>query len=267
MGGPRLPLSMRGLRPSFRIPWRFAAGVVALLVAAEALAIAIYVIEPGPYWTLGMDWAFYRNLGAHWLADGSFYLPRQLSGPYVATTMVDNLYPPHALLLFVPFVFLPAAFWWAIPITILVSVIVYLRPAPWAWVVMLVLLAWPRSISAFLLGNTDLWIVAIIAAAIRLGWPAVFVTIKPTFAPLVLLGARRPWQTTLSIVAISVLALAALPLWLDYATAMRNAIVDPGYSVGSIPLMLIPVVARLATTRKDRVQLDNESPAIDKSVT
>lgn len=248
------PAFARGQRLQFTIPWGFAAGVVAILVAAEAVAIAVLFVSPSPYLHVGMDWAFYRDLGARWLADGSYYQPHQLNGPYTFTTMVDNMYPPHALLLFVPFVFLPAVLWWVIPISILGYVLAWIRPARWAWVLMLVLLAWPRSIADVLTGNTDMWVVAIVAAAIRWGWPAVFVTIKPTFAPIVLLGARRPWHTAIAIVSLAVVALAAGPLWFDYATVISNVTIDPGYSLISTPLLLIPIVARMSTIQRGAAQ-------------
>jgi hypothetical protein len=247
------PAFGRGQRLQFRMPWGFVAGVVAILVAAEAVAIAVLFVIPSPYLHVGMDWEFYRDLGARWLANGSYYQPHQLMGPYVFTTMVDNMYPPHALLLFVPFVFLPAVLWWAIPISILGYVLAWIRPARWAWVVILVLLAWPRSIADVLTGNTDLWVVAIIAAAVRWGWPAVLVTIKPTFAPIVAFGLARPWQTAIAIIPLVVVALAALPLWFDYAKIISNVTIDPGYSLISTPLLLIPIVARMSTIRVRRL--------------
>jgi hypothetical protein len=243
----------RGEGIRFRIPWGFATGVVAILVAIETVAIAVLYIGPSPYLHLGMDWEFYRDLGARWLANGSYYQLHQLTGPYVFTTMVDNMYPPHALLLFVPFVFLPAVLWWVIPMSILGHVLVWIRPAPWAWVVMVALLAWPRSIADALTGNTDMWVVAIIAAAIRWGWPAVLVSIKPTFAPIVALGLARPWQTAIAIVPLVVAGIAALPLWFDYARIISNVTIDPGYSLVSTPLLLIPIVARVSTIRRGAV--------------
>ncbi|HET9490158.1 MAG TPA: hypothetical protein VFR64_10455, partial [Methylomirabilota bacterium] len=204
---------------------------------------------PSPYFELGMDWEFSRQLGASWLVDGSYYRPHQLTGAYTFTTMVDNLYPPHALFLFVPFVYLPAFAWWAIPAVIVALAFRRLRPATWAWVLMLALLAWPRSISAVLLGNTDIWVVAMLAAALTWGWPAVLLTIKPTFAPLILLGLARPRQTALAGLGLIVLAAPGLPLWFDYAAALRNVQIDPSHPLGTIPLMLIPFVARLTSTR------------------
>ena len=50
-----------------------------------------------------------------------------LSGvPYDLAPMADVLYPPHALFLFVPLVFVPAIVWWVVPI----AVITY---AVWRW--------------------------------------------------------------------------------------------------------------------------------------
>ena len=247
------PAFVRGQGLRFRIPWGFVAAVVAILVASEAIAIAVLYIGPSPYLHLGMDWEFYRDLGARWLANGSYYQPHQLIGPYVFTTMVDNMYPPHALLLFVPFVFVPAVLWWIIPVSIVGYVLAWIRPAPWAWLVMLVLLAWPRSIADVLTGNTDMWVVAIIAAAIRWGWPAIFVTIKPTFAPIVALGIAKRWQTAIAVLPLVIVALGALPLWFDYAKIISNVTIDPGYSLVSTPLLLIPIVARMSTIRRGPV--------------
>lgn len=46
---------------------------------------------------------------------------------------------------------------------------------------------------------------------------------------------------------MAVFGIATLPLWRDYLTAMTNLRVGPDYSLGSLPLLLVPVVAYLAT--------------------
>jgi hypothetical protein len=228
---------------------------LAAAVSLEAAWLAIAVIGPNPSWQLGMDFRYYADLGHRWLVDGSYYLPRQLDGPYVAglleqAPVVDTLYPPSALILFVPFTWLQPVFWWALPIVILGGALRRLEPAPWAWPVILALMLWPRAIGAYLFGNTDIWIVALVAAGLAWGWPAIALVIKPTFAPLALLGLRdRRWWLCLGIG----LAFTALswPLWLDYLTAMRNARgLDLGYSLGSAPLVLSPMVAWLASPRR-----------------
>jgi hypothetical protein len=158
--------------------------------------------------------------------------------------MVDVLYPPNVLFLFVPFVFLPAVLWWAIPIGVLVYVVNCWSPAPWAWLAMALLLAYPASIFPYLVGNTTIWAAAALAAGLRWGWPAVFVALKPSLAPFALLTVRRR-SFWLAAVVFGVVSLAMLPLWLDYVTALRNLSVSADYSLHSIPLMLIPVVAWL----------------------
>lgn len=231
--------------------WWFAAAVIGALVALEAAWLALGIIAGEPTWTLGMDQRYYADVGARWLADGTFYLPHQLSGPYHVTLLTapgtgDTLYPPNALLLFVPFAVLPAVLWWAIPIAVTGYALYRLRPESWAWVVMLVLLAWPRAIGAYLFGNTDIWMVAAIAAGAVWGWPALAVTLKPTLAPFALLGVRRRSWWLCAALGVGFVALT-WPLWMDYLTAMRNVRgLGLEYSLGSLPLMLIPVVAWVA---------------------
>lgn len=220
--------------------WQFAALLLALLVAVETVAIIVIVVPMN--WKLGQDFEYYRAVGERFLADGSYYLPRQLSGPYVVALMQDVLYPPLALLLFVPFAVLPWVLWWAIPIAITSYVLWTLRPAPWAWCAMLLLLAWPRAIGAYLFGNTDIWAVAAVAAGIRWGWPAVLLAVKPVFAPFALIGIRyRSWWV--AAVVLVLVSIPMLPLWLDYVRSTRNMSINGDYSLGSLPLLLVPIVA------------------------
>ena len=58
------------------------------------------------------------DITRNWVDTGEFYLPHQLAGPYQVQTLVDVLYPPIALYLFVPFLVLPAVLWWAIPMSV-----------------------------------------------------------------------------------------------------------------------------------------------------
>ena len=219
-----------------------------MLLAIEAAYLALSVIpsQAGHQW-LAMDFDFYRSVGAEWLADGSYYLQRQTAGPYVATllgagTPADILYPPSALLLFVPFTFLPAVLWWIIPTVLLAWCVAAWKPAPLTLAVCVALLLWPRAVGAWLFGNTDIWVVAALAAGLRFGWPAIFLTIKPTFAPLALVGIRRRswWVAAAAMLATAVVM---LPLWSDYVMAMRYASIPLWYSLGSLPLMAVPVVA------------------------
>lgn len=224
------------------------AAALAVVVVVQAIYLTVAVIGPNPVWTLGMDYRYYVSLGERWLTDGTFYLPHQLAGPHDAgllglTSPVDTLYPPSALLLFVPLVWLPAVLWWAVPIAVTVVVLVRLRPVAWTWPIMLALLAYPRATGAFLFGNTDMLMMAAVAGGLVWGWPAILVTVKPSLGLLALVGVRhRSWWIAASLGLVFVLL--TLPLWLDYVTAMRNLRgLGLGYGLGSLPLMGIPLVA------------------------
>ena len=198
---------------------------------------------------VGIDAAYYRNVGARFLADGTYYLPRQLAGPYSVNLMSDVLYPPSALLLFVPAAITPPVLWWIVPMVISVDALRAWRPRWWGIAAMLLLMLWPRAHAAFIYGNTDMWAMAGIAAGLRWGWPAVFLTLKPIFAPLSLIGVRRrSWWLAAGVVVVFVVL--TLPLWEQYVAAMRNLGIGSDYSLGSLPLLLVPIAARLARSRQ-----------------
>jgi hypothetical protein len=205
-------------------------------------------------WTTG----FYRGVGARWLADGAYYLPHQLAGPYDLELMRDVLYPPTALLLFVPAALLPGVLWWAVPIGVTIYVARGWRPQRWAIGAVLLLLAWPRAHAAFMFGNTDMWAMAAVAAGLRWGWPAILVALKPTLAFLALIGIRREswWITAF---ALGVLSAATMGLWLDYFIVLgntRNMILD--YSLGAIPLLCAPIVLWIGRSRDERDPSESE---------
>jgi hypothetical protein len=227
-----------------RLPLGVSQGAVVL--SGALLAVLVIVSAQSVEW--GIDYGFYRDTGARFLEDGVWYLPHQLAGPYDVTLMVDNLYPPSAIALFVPAAVLPSILWWAIPIAVTGYAIHRFRPGPLAIAGMLLLLCWPRAHAAFLFGNTDMWGMAAVAAGLVWGWPAVLLLLKPTFAPLALLGVRhRSWWLALG--GMAVFGLLTLPLWLDYLTAMTNVRASGDYSLGSLPLLMVPIVARLGRSR------------------
>ena len=144
------------------IPWLTGISAVLLALLIAETVLFIEVIERS--WTyLGMDYMFYRDVGARWLHDGSWYLPFQ-SAPHEFTNMVSNVYPPMALFLFVPAALMPWVFWWAVPIAVLAYALWRMQPAPWAWPIILLLMMWPRSIGGYLYGNTTIWTTAGLAA-------------------------------------------------------------------------------------------------------
>ncbi len=217
-------------------------GAILVIVAWEAVVLWRYL---GDQRALGTDFDYYRGVGQRWLDSGSMYLPRQLAGPYVVKADVDVLYPPIALLLFVPFTILPWPAWWLIPIGVVVSLVLRWRPAPWSWPILAFLAAWPSQVAHVLFGNTDNWVIAAVAGGLAAGWPGVLVLLKPSLAPFALLGMRRRswWVAAL---LLGLLSVAMLPLWQDYFTAIRNSDINASYSLLQVPPMFIPVVAWLA---------------------
>jgi len=227
-----------------------------LLLVSTGVFIVAAIAEFAWLWqyigsqdAIGSDYSFFRSAAQGWLETGELYSARQLAGPYQVETLVDFLYPPTALLLFVPFVWLPWPLWWLIPIVTLAWAMVRLRPLPWTWPLIAAAIAYPPTISQLIYGNTNMWVAAAIAAAFVWCWPGVLVLLKPSFAPFAVVGvtSRRWW------IALAVLIGLSLPfgaLWIDYATAMRNSSVAWTYAVISMPLMLAPVVAWLGRDKE-----------------
>ncbi len=223
-----------------RLVWLTIITLFGALVVVEAAILVGLILEAPGSWEFGQDYTFYRDIAARWLAEGTYYLPRQLAGPYELLAMADVLYPPSALPLFVLAVCTPAVVWWAIPAAVLGVAVFRWRPSIWAVALGVVLMAWPRSIGYVLFGNTDIWVMAAVAGGLLWGWPAAFIVLKPSLVPLALLGSKsRSWFVVMSILVVT--ALLTLPAWLDYLTAMRNIELAWDYSLGSLPLILVPL--------------------------
>lgn len=237
------------VRPQRLEPARVAIlGVTAALVGfaiAEAVLLYSQITVATSGWYIGMDYDYYREVGARWLTDGSYYWPHQLAGPYDVRLMVDVLYPPTALVLFVPLVFLPAVVWWIVPLGVIGYALWRWRPDVRVWPVLVLLAMWPRAMGTVFHGNTDMWVAAGIAGGLLWGWPAAFVVLKPIFAPLALVGIRRrSWWFAAALGLASIVVM--LPLWRDYVVAMVNLRIGLDYSLTSLPLMAIPIVAWVA---------------------
>jgi hypothetical protein len=154
--------------------------------------------------------------------------------------------------LFAPFTVLPATLWWAIPLGLPSWAVLRMRPAPFAWPLIAACLAMPVFGVKVLTGNPVLWIQAAIALACLYSWPSVLVLLKPSLAPLALLGAnRRSW-----LAALGVLALASIPfgwMWRDWIASVSN--VEGGgllYSMSDWPLVALPLVAWLGSASRRR---------------
>ena len=216
-----------------------------LLVIAGWETVQLWRIV-GDERAIGIDPVYYQDMGRRWLETGTFYTADQLAGPYETTTLVTNLYPPIAIYLFVPFVVLPLILWWIIPLAILATVIWYLRPAPWSWPLLALVVALPKTISATIYGNSDLWVAAFVAGGLVLGWPGILTVFKPSLLPLAIAGINRiSWWFMAAILVFVNLPL--LPLWLQWPSVILNSTSNATYSVGNLPFLFLPVIAWLAS--------------------
>ncbi len=230
--------------------WRTTAAMAVLILAAITVARFEYAVR---YLDPGIDYDTLIGATRRFLAGGGFYPAEQLAGPWIyhqgdPAFAPPVLYPPHALLLFVPFVFLPKILWWAIPAGITAWALWRLRPHPAAWLAIVLSLGVPQSREGIFWGNPVMWMVAFEAAGFVVAWAGVLVLLKPTLAPFALAGLpRRTWIVALA--ALCAVNVLAIPMWIDWLTVIRNAPhLGPGFSLYQYPLMAVPLVAWLGSS-------------------
>jgi hypothetical protein len=230
--------------------WAWTAAFTAIVVVAITAVSLDYVVS---YLDPGIDYDTLIGATRNHLAGNGFYPAYEVSGPWVYT--LDQppngppiLYPPHALYLFVPFVFLPKLLWWAIPLSVFAWALWQLRPHPAAVLAILLVLGTPYAREDIFWGNPVMWMVAAEAAGFVLGWPAVLVLLKPSLGPFALAGfPRRSWFIALAVLSVANLPL--LPMWADWIAVIRNAQLGPDFSLHQFPLMAVPLIAWLGSTR------------------
>jgi hypothetical protein len=233
---------------------RRVAGRAAIVVLAAFVVTEIAVAASRP---TGWDYELYMDATRRWLAGGAFYPAAQVAGPY-QLGWGAVLYPPQMLAVFVPFAFLPPLLWYVIPIAVTLAVIAWHRPSTAAIVAMLALPSlFPMSFFVYLGGTPTIWIVAFLALATR--WPAVgaLVLLKPSLAPFALLGVRRRrWWLAAGVTTIAGLALLPLTLeWLETIANARGPLSGPLYSLENVPVLLVPLVARIGQRRQVMAQM------------
>ena len=156
------------------------------------------------------DYELYMDATRGWLAGGPFCPDWQTSGPYDIRwgAILD---PPVALVLFVPFSFLPGWLWIAIPFGVTLAVIVSHRPGLWRLGAMAVVLAGnPLEMLDYTAGTPTIWVVMFVALATRWPWWSALVLAKPTLIVFGLLGVRsRSWW--LAVLALSMVSVALWP--------------------------------------------------------
>jgi len=224
------------------------------------LTIAIGILAAQELaWTAGSPWAHefafgngdlvgYLDGARRFLALGTPYL----SGPLEPHSFI---HPPIALALFVPFLWIPAILWWAIPLIGTAVLVIASTPRPWTWPLMALVLLWPRSQGAILAGNSDLWIMFVVALGVRFGWPIALLILKPTFAPLALLFVRDG-QVRYALAGVGlIVGLGLIPAWMEWLAIVRR--IDGGlvYSIASLPLVCLPLLGLRRAERDDEVRL------------
>lgn len=223
------------------------------MLAALALAILCLAIlelkDAALSFYVGRDFELYRTAASRWITGGPFYEPYQLVGPY----QVEHgaiLYPPLVLYLLVPFIVVPSIFWWVVPVAVLGGCLVRLSPHPASWPVMAIMAVYPNTLIKIMTGNPVLWMVMFVGLGTVYYWPAALALLKPTLAPLALFGSwTRRWWLALGAMVVATIPLAGLIQ--PYVTATLNARTPEGllYSLGEVPMMLIPITAWIARSK------------------
>jgi hypothetical protein len=234
-----------------RVPRGYLA-VVALGILIATLVTALLLL-PTIQIQFGEDYKFFMAIADRWRSGQSVYLPLQLAGPYTEMSGRDMIYPPPALWLFVVMSFLPAFLWWVIPLGVVAAVTLWYKPEPWTWIPLAIAVAYPRTQSMLIWGNTGMWIAAFVALGLVWGWPGILVLIKPSLAPLALVGLKARRASLIALAVFAVLNIPLIPLWFDFVTVVRNAgSTWPSllYSVPDVPLALMPVIAWLGSGRR-----------------
>lgn len=231
-----------------------AVGLFALALPAALFMTALSIQRAFDSGIVAIDYLTTMEYARRFLDTGSMYLPSQLAGPFdprpvphvIATE--PAMYPPTAAYLFVPFLALPALLWWVIPLSVVGYAFWRWRPNPWTWAPLALCIGGGWTVFGVMAGNSNLWVVAGICAGLMWKWPAALVVLKPTLAPLALIGAgHRGWW--LALVAGIVLTMPLIDQWLDYVTVVQNSTAPLSYSYGGWPMMLIPFLAWAGRSR------------------
>ena len=131
--------------------------------------------------------------------------------------------------------------WDAIPIAVLAYPL--RRLAWWAWPLVAALGATDSLQYPILNGNSSLWMVAAFSLGLRFGWPAGLIAMKPSLAPLAIVGLRRPVPAILLAVIPIVVTLPLMP---SYLVVLRNANLGLSYSITQYSLVALAALPWVA---------------------
>lgn len=224
-----------------------------ICVGLTAAVLAVAVVFVWVFWLanrqhFGEDLEHYLDGTRRWWATGSPYLPWEVAGKF-DYEVETFLHPPVSVLFFAPWAFLPPILWWAVPIGIVTALVVLWRPAPWTWPLIAFGLGQPQLHQALLWGNTNLWLAACLGLGLVIGWPAVFLLLKPSIGMFGIVGIhRRSWWVMA--IPIGVLCIPFGLLWVDWVRVVLNSPADATYGIRNLPWLLIPVIAYVGRTRE-----------------
>jgi hypothetical protein len=237
------------------------------------LASAVVLVAGWSGALLGQNLPFGRDLTLYqaqlrgWLAGAPMYPAYELAGPF---QIVEGsiLYPPVAIVAFLPTLLMPAILWWLIPAGIVAWAFRDVRLRVRAILPVALCLALPGSALLITAGNPDIWIIAALAVSLRWnGAASAFIWLKPSVFPLALIGIRKRWWWAVA-GAIALVSLALLPHTIDWIHVLlnaRNTNLRTGltYSIGDMPLLMAPVIAWLGRVRslEEPAPLDPPPPS------
>ena len=252
--GPGRP-SARGRRDVAVVLGPVRWGRVFRAVALVGFAIAgvralVYLSAiPDQSHSLGVDFRLYADAARTWLTTGQFYPAYELAGPYQVLGAGEILYPPIMLWLFVPFTVLPALLWWVLPVGLAWWAVYRMRPAWWGLALIAGLSVTHAVQGPFFWGTPAIWLLPAVAWGLVLGWPAVFVIVKPTLALFILSGVGCPRGLAIGLVLFGLLAVPFGTMWIDWLTAIRNSDLDASYAVTQNALLILPIIAWVSSSR------------------
>jgi hypothetical protein len=218
--------------------------VLSAVITIELLWIAGILVASVGQPSFGLDFTWHMDAARRLLDTGTPYWSWQIAGPYE----IGNgaiLYPPTAFTLFIPFLWLPPLLWWVVPITITVFAMSRHRPPMWVWPLAIAPFCLEKSLNVYVFGNPTMWLVAATAAGTVWHWPFVLAILKPTFAPIALLGIRhRSWWIALAVLGL--VSVAYGRVWLDWLAVVTNSNVSLTYNLPTLPVVLAPLIPWVA---------------------
>ena len=238
--------------PGLAIDWR------RVLVRSLIGCLVLYGVVRGVYWldhwngvvalAAHADHAIYMVQAHRILAGGPLYPAWELSGPFYPGQGPEVYPPPTVYGLIVPMSLLPDALWWVIPLGFLAAVVLWHRPSDAAWVLILALLiAEPDTWVVIAAGNPSIWVAAAVALATIWRPVAILAALKPTLAPLALIGvASRGWWIAAALGLL--VSLAWVPAWMDYARVLGNYRASVAIPPKEWALLAVPLVAWVGRT-------------------